>query len=318
MQQRAAAIIAAILFLAPLPSFAFPFGGQIGQIVFCYNQAIWTNVGPPRGGLYIWTSSTRTYQFGPPTHTGQWLLGLASAPYYCLVSIQPIIVWPGIHIDMMGSSGQSGASVSQLFSKPPNVGNGDVPRALSSPSGVTPGATLPTPGSGTGTGTAGSSIGHIVISEVFSAVDSAHGSSPGNQWVELYNGTSGTVDLSGWTLQSGGSQSMFPNGTTISAGQFLVLVADSGTVSMWPIPEAAKKVSLGSSIAGGIPVSSGALILKSGITTIDALSWGENTSIFSPATLSASPGMSLSRMQLTQDTDTRGDWGVLASPTPGR
>jgi len=83
---------------------AFPFGGQIGQIVMCYNDAIYADLGPPRGGPFIWTPATRTYQFGPPAHSGQWLLGLAGAPYYCLVSVEPIIVWTGIDITMMGSS----------------------------------------------------------------------------------------------------------------------------------------------------------------------------------------------------------------------
>ncbi|HEV3245272.1 MAG TPA: hypothetical protein VG102_02865 [Candidatus Paceibacterota bacterium] len=101
-----AAVVAAIiaLLLAPFTALAFPFGGQISQVIFCYNDAIWANVGPPRGGQYVWTPATRTYEFGPPSHAGQWLLGLASPPYYCLVSIVPIIVYTGIAITMMGSS----------------------------------------------------------------------------------------------------------------------------------------------------------------------------------------------------------------------
>ncbi len=99
-------LIVSVLFVLVLPLFAhaFPFGGAIGTIVPCYNNAIYASLGPPRGGPYIWTPATRTYQFGPPRHSGQWLLGLASAPYYCVVSIFPVIVWPGTHIDMMGSS----------------------------------------------------------------------------------------------------------------------------------------------------------------------------------------------------------------------
>lgn len=88
----------------PLTAFAFPFGGQASQVVPCYNDAIFVNLGAPRGGPFIWTPATRTYQFGPPTHSGQWLLGLAGAPYYCVVSIEPVIVWPGTNITMMGSS----------------------------------------------------------------------------------------------------------------------------------------------------------------------------------------------------------------------
>ncbi len=98
----AAGVVA--LLATPFAAAAFPFGGQASQVVRCYNNAIYASLGPPRGGPYIWTPSTKTYQFGPPSHGGQWLLGLAGAPYYCVVSIQPVIVWPGTYITMMGSS----------------------------------------------------------------------------------------------------------------------------------------------------------------------------------------------------------------------
>lgn len=98
-------LVALIIF--PAVTFAFPFGGQASQVINCYNQAIYAYLGPPRGGPYIWVRSTKTYNFGPPARAGQWLLGLASAPYYCLVSVSPIITIPGIVITMMGSSGPS-------------------------------------------------------------------------------------------------------------------------------------------------------------------------------------------------------------------
>lgn len=100
----ATGVISALLLATPLVASAAPFGGQISQVIFCYNDAIWAQVGPPIGGPYVWTPSTQTYEFGPPSHSGQWLLGLASAPYYCLVSIVPIIIYTGTAISMMGSS----------------------------------------------------------------------------------------------------------------------------------------------------------------------------------------------------------------------
>lgn len=102
--KRAATALTVLLIVLPSIVSARPFGGAIGQIKPCYNNAIYAGVGPPRGGQYIWTPSTKTYSFGPPTHSGQWLLGLASVPYYCIISILPVIVWPGTAIDMMGSS----------------------------------------------------------------------------------------------------------------------------------------------------------------------------------------------------------------------
>src|ERR1700683_4554066 len=90
--------------LAPSLSFAAPFGGEAGEVIPCYNGAIYAMLSGPIGGPYIWTPATQTYRFGPPTHAGQWILGLSSIPYYCIVSILPVIVFPGIAISMMGSS----------------------------------------------------------------------------------------------------------------------------------------------------------------------------------------------------------------------
>lgn len=93
-----------VTLILPISAAAAPFGGQASLVIPCYNNAIYSAVGPPRGGPYIWTPATRTYKNGPPTHAGQWLLGLSGAPYYCIVSILPIIVWSGIQITMLGTS----------------------------------------------------------------------------------------------------------------------------------------------------------------------------------------------------------------------
>jgi hypothetical protein len=97
-----ASVILALLF--PALTLAFPFGGQASLVHVCYNNAIIAYVGPPVGGVYIWTPATQTYQNGPPTHAGQWLLGLAGAPYYCIYSVVPIDVRAGIAITMLGTS----------------------------------------------------------------------------------------------------------------------------------------------------------------------------------------------------------------------
>lgn len=90
--------------LVPHMVHAFPFGGQAGRVIPCYNQAILADLGPPVGGKYLWSPATRTYQFGPPRHSGQWLLGLAQTPWYCIITYQPLTVESGTHIMMMGSS----------------------------------------------------------------------------------------------------------------------------------------------------------------------------------------------------------------------
>lgn len=101
-----AASVSALLVLLMVPFFAFaaPFGGRASIVHFCYNKTIFTLLGPPRGGQFIWHPGTKTYQFGPPSHAGQWMLGLSGGPYYCLWSVQPIRTVPGLSIIMMGSS----------------------------------------------------------------------------------------------------------------------------------------------------------------------------------------------------------------------
>src|ERR1700733_59137 len=100
-----AGVLTALAVLAfPAITLAFPFGGDASVVIPCYNGAIYALLGPPRGGPFLWTPSTQTFEFGPPTHAGQWLLGNAGPPFFCLVSILPIITYPGTDIIMMGSS----------------------------------------------------------------------------------------------------------------------------------------------------------------------------------------------------------------------
>lgn len=93
-----------ILLLFPLSAFAYPFGGRASLVIPCYNNAIYAYIGPPNAGPYIWRPDTQTYKNGPPTHAGQWLLGLAGIPYFCLVSIHPQNTFPGTLIIMLGTS----------------------------------------------------------------------------------------------------------------------------------------------------------------------------------------------------------------------
>lgn len=99
----------ALLLSSPGAALAYAFGGQTSLVLPCFlfgfvPYGSISMLGPPNPGLYIWTPVTRTYQNGFPSHPGQWLLGLTSIPYICVIApVGPIIV-PGMVIDMMGSS----------------------------------------------------------------------------------------------------------------------------------------------------------------------------------------------------------------------
>jgi hypothetical protein len=81
------------------------FGGAIGPLIYCINSVTYVKLGAPRGGPYLWSPKvTKTYEFGPPSHSGQWLLGAAGPTYFCIVSVLPLVVLPGLLMLYMGSS----------------------------------------------------------------------------------------------------------------------------------------------------------------------------------------------------------------------
>ena len=282
---------------------AFPFGGAIGTIHVCpYNSTIYVNLGPPRGGEYIWTTATKTYQFGPPSHAGQWLLGLAGAPYYCIYRISPLTVYTGISITMMGSSGPAAPAG-------PPTGGGSTMRP-------TPIAAL-TPPSPQGTPTPEPSVGKVLLSEVYYAVDSTHGTKPVNEWIEIYNGTSAAVQLAKWSIQDGASTDSLPL-VIVGPGRYLVVAATSSTRGLWNIPSDAF-VSVASSLGDGLLNAGDRIILRNANgVVIDALSWGTNNTVFNPPVLTVPYGYSMWRASLGNDTDTAQDWFATSAPTPGK
>lgn len=295
--------IATTIFVAsalPLFAHAFPFGGRASIVLRCvYNSTIYSNLGPPRGGEYIWTTATKTYQFGPPAYAGQWLLGLAGAPYYCIYKISPLTIYTGIAITMMGSSGAAAPSA------PPTLGPGG-----SGGGGTTPPSPTPAPPSPQG--------GSVLLSEVYYAVDIAHGSKPHGEWVEIYNGTQAAVNLGGWRIEDGFTYDTIPSGTILSPGKFMVVAATSTTRSLWNIPSDAF-VSLGSPIGDGLANGGDRIILKNASgALVDALSWGSNTTIFKPSAPVAPYGYSTWRKSLSVDTNAASDWASQSQPTPGK
>jgi hypothetical protein len=100
-------LLVVMLITAPMQvNAAIHFGGPIQTVIGCINDGlIYTVIGQPRGGEYIWSpNTTDTYSFGPPRRTGQWLLGNAGPSHFCLVSVHPIDPRPGLIMLMLGSS----------------------------------------------------------------------------------------------------------------------------------------------------------------------------------------------------------------------
>lgn len=299
-------IIAAALFCVPFFAHAFPFGGQASIVLPCiYNSTIYVDLGPPRGGKFVWTTATRTYNFGPPRYAGQWLLGLAGAPYYCIYQIHPLTVYSAISISMMGSSGTAAPPA-------PSLSGGTTVRDSTPTSAGSGGSATPPPASS-------STIGHIVISEVYYAVDAAHGTKPLNEWVEIYNGSASPFSLSGWSVSDAIASDTLPGSVVIAPGAFIVVAATSTTRALWNIPSSTPVVSLGNPIGDGLGNGGDRVILRNATGAIvDAISWGTNSSVFNPGVSVAPYGYSTARASLMKDTDTPTDWVNRAAPTPGK
>lgn len=168
--------------------------------------------------------------------------------------------------------------------------------------------------------------GKLLITEVLydltTSTTSPQGSETANEWVEIYNGTNSSVNLSEYNIADASSTDMLPD-VVVPAGKFAVIVASSTTTSFWNIPGDAVVAQLtNTTIGNGLGNAGDAvyLILKVSTTTVDSVSWGTNTTAFSPSVplVGANKGHSMARTDITVDTDTAADWAERTLPNPGQ
>ncbi len=68
----------------------------------------------------------------------------------------------------------------------------------------------------------------IVFNEIMCRPGTAYPENTDLEWIELYNRSSSTLDLSGWTISSGVSFT-FPSGTIMASGSYLVVAANAAS-----------------------------------------------------------------------------------------
>ena len=111
-----AIIVVLLIFSAGTAAYAFdfglftPFGGRVLATIPCTCSPIIgtqiVTVGPPKGGVFLYTPITKAYKYYYP-YVGRWILGIASnfrAP--CMMGIPPFCVAAGTYkpITMFGTS----------------------------------------------------------------------------------------------------------------------------------------------------------------------------------------------------------------------
>lgn len=162
---------------------------------------------------------------------------------------------------------------------------------------------------------------NVVINEVYYDVctpASTCGNNPQNEWIELYNPTSTTIDLTGWTVTDNNSSDTIPSGTNILAGSFLIVTPESQTFNVWTGVPVSQRVILGSNIGNGLADSGDRVILKNASGSIvDSMSYGDDTSQLNPSETDVAKGHSLERDPDGVDTNTNADFVDRTTPTPG-
>lgn len=173
---------------------------------------------------------------------------------------------------------------------------------------------------------------NLVVNEVFYNVDDSHGLKDKKekdiiktrqkfQWIEIYNPTDSDISLKNWSInnESGRFILIHPN-KKIRAGGFALISKDGSVWKYWNNPRDALKVEIGNYLGQGMDINGDVLILKnsSGVE-VDRMSWGDNTSGFTPPGVNpkVDPGHSTERQVPGFDTNVAFDWLDQNPPTPG-
>jgi beta-lactamase superfamily II metal-dependent hydrolase len=152
----------------------------------------------------------------------------------------------------------------------------------------------------------------VVFSEIFYDTP---GTDSIEEWMELYNNSDLTVDISGWTItdnNGGGGTYTIPSGTTMKPNSYLTIAKDSAGFNALYGYDA--------DIYGGFPGlnnSGDAVLLKDtedGL--VDTAAWEGGASLGVPdgwgstSAPNASTGKTIVRTDVTVDTDTFNDWSI--------
>ncbi len=137
------------------------------------------------------------------------------------------------------------------------------------------------------------------------------------EWLELLNRTGGTVDLTGWGIADNNSIDYLPS-LLLAPGDFAVIAAGSGFYDNFTDFTGDIVFVADGSIGNGLNNGGDRLILTDFTDrVIDALSYGDDTSVMLPSCLDVSGGHSLERQPAGLDTDHASDFVDNGSPSPG-
>ncbi len=115
-----------------------------------------------------------------------------------------------------------------------------------------------------------------------------------SQWFELYNPTSSSVNLAGWSIKDNSGTAQALPGVNIPARASVIIPASA----------------LGGTIGDGLSNSGDELKILNGSQIVDGLSWGNDVTILNPPVAAIPIGGSAKRINPNYDTDSANDWVV--------
>jgi hypothetical protein len=174
----------------------------------------------------------------------------------------------------------------------------------------------------------------LLISEV---LYDTPGTDEDEEWIEIYNPTASTIDLSDYKLgdeeEQGGGEGMyqFPSEASIPpAGVVVIALKATGFYALYGFNPDYEVTDTDSSVPDMIKYSAWAtgkialsnsgdevLILDGGDAIVDAMSYGNATTFFDSPCPDVPTGHSLERSPANADTDTADDWIDQEFPNPG-
>ncbi|OGD66702.1 hypothetical protein A2442_00245 [Candidatus Campbellbacteria bacterium RIFOXYC2_FULL_35_25] len=137
-----------------------------------------------------------------------------------------------------------------------------------------------------------------------------------NEWVEIYNQTNVSLDISGWEICDNNSCDIIPTSDLIPAMGYGVITATSTTWDYWYVPDGVIKIILdGNEIGNGLNNNGDALYLKrpDGVI-VDEMSWQGNTDVWNPGAMDVAEGNVLARVPNGYDTNQPSNWVELVPP----
>lgn len=151
----------------------------------------------------------------------------------------------------------------------------------------------------------------LKINEVFQAGSAL------DEWIEIYNPTTSSVDISGWSISDNTATDVLPSVSPVLPNGYALIKPNGGsaTASGSTILVQLSDTQIGGSLAqGGDEIT----LRNTGSLEIDKMSYGSNLSADFPTPLPTPPaGSSFSRIPNGTDTNSNTDWQLDSSPTIG-